>query len=83
MSFKGTSCTRHFSVVWLGPYNPVGRNKLPKKSKREQKILERLIITKAIVSKRNYLFEKRNSYVKCNEGKRQKNSALRESHKMG
>ena len=36
-SFKGTSCTRHFSVVWLGPYNPVGRNKLPKKSKREQK----------------------------------------------
>ena len=44
--------------MWLGPYNPVGRNKLPKKSKREQKILERLIITKAIVSKEDYLSEK-------------------------
>ena len=53
-------------------YNPVGRNKLPKKSKREQKILERLIITKAIVSKRELFIRKRNSYVKCNEGKRQK-----------
>ena len=57
-SFRGTSNTRLFRVGELGPYNPVGRNKLPKKSKREQKILERLIITKAIVSKENYLFEK-------------------------
>ena len=36
-SFKGTSNTRCFSDGELGPYNPVGRNKLPKKSKRGQK----------------------------------------------
>ena len=41
------------------PYNPVGRNKLPKKSKREQKILERLIITKAIVSKKKLFIRKK------------------------
>ena len=57
-SFKGNFNTRCFSDGELGPYNPVGRNKLPKKSKRGQKILERFIITKAIVSKKNYLFEK-------------------------
>ena len=82
-SFKGTSCTRHFSVVWLEPYNPVGRNKLPKKSKREQKNTRATYYYQSDSIKRNYLFEKKNSYVKCNEGKRQKNSALRESHKMG
>ena len=34
---RGTSRTRCFSDGERGPYNPVGRNKLPKKSKREQK----------------------------------------------
>ena len=36
-SFKGNFRTRCFSDGERGPYNPVGRNKLPKKSKREQK----------------------------------------------
>ena len=34
---RGTSNTQLFRVGELGPYNPVGRDKLPKKSKREQK----------------------------------------------
>ena len=34
---RGTSNTRLFRIGELGPYNPVGRNKLPKKSKRGQK----------------------------------------------
>ena len=59
-SFKGTSNTRCFSDGELGPYNPVGRNKLPKKSKRGQKkILERFIITKAIVSKKLFIRKKK------------------------
>ena len=81
-SFKGNFNTRLFRIGELGPYNPVGRNKLPRSQNRDKKILERLIITKAIVSKENYLFEKRNSYVKCNEGKRQKEQRTKESHRM-
>ena len=40
-----------------------------------------LVLPKAMSQKRMQ-FEKENSYVKCNEGKHQKNSALRESHRM-
>ena len=81
---RGTSNTRLFRVGELGPYNPVGRNKLPKKSKREQKNTRATYYYQSdSVKKRVIYSKKRNSYVKCNEGKRQKNCALRESHRMG
>ena len=61
--------------MWLGPYNPVGRNKLPKKSKREQKNTRATYYYQSDSIKKEGLFiRKRNNYVKCNEGKRQKNS---------
>ena len=63
------------------PYNPVGRNKLPKKSKREQKNTRATYYYQSDSIKRK-LFIRKSSYVKCNEGKRQR-TALRESHKMG
>ena len=71
---RGTSNTRCFSDGELGPYNPVGRNKLPKKSKQGTKNTRAVHYYQSDSIKKRYLFEKRNSYVKCNEGKRQKNS---------
>ena len=82
-SFKGNF--QHAALLesgsW-GPYNPVGRNKLPKKSKREQKNTRATYYYQSDSIKRELFIRKRNSYVKCNEGKRQKNRALRESHRM-
>ena len=73
-SFKGTSNTRLFRIGELGPYNPVGRNKLPKKSKRGQKNTRATYYYQSDSIKKEIIYSKRNSYVKCNEGKRQKNS---------
>ena len=61
-------------MVCLGPYNPVGRNKLLKKSKRGQKNTRATYYYQSDSIKRKLFEKKRNSYVKCNEGKRQKNS---------
>ena len=74
-SFKGNFNTRCFSDGELGPYNPVGRNKLPKKSKRGQKNTRAVHYYQSDSIKKKIIYsKKRNSYVKCNEGKRQKNS---------
>ena len=82
-SFKGELPVRDTLVLcdWE-PYNPVGRNKLPKKSKRDKKNTRATYYYQSDSIKKKLFIRKRNSYVKCNEGKRQKNST-KESHKMG
>ena len=73
--FRGTSNTRLFRVGELEPYNPVGRNKLPEEIKREQKNTRATYYYQSDSIKKRIIYsKKRNSYVKCNEGKRQKNS---------
>ena len=56
---QGNFRTRCFSDGERGPYNPVGRNKLPKKSKREQKNTRATYYYQSdSIKKENYLFEK-------------------------
>ena len=70
-SFKELQHAVTFSDV-SEPYNPVGRNKLLKKSKRGQKNTRATYYYQSDSIKRELFIRKRNSYVKCNEGKRKK-----------
>ena len=80
---RGTSNTRCFSDGELGPYNPVGRNKLPKKSKRGQKNTEAVHYYQSDSIKKKVFIRKKETATSSVTKASAKRTALRESHKMG